>query len=94
MTLQSDQSVSELLSSERLREATIATTTRVRLLVADLLKVAAAHGKSLAVRFDTSTASSCTLQVVTAFLEPGEVPPLGFAWTIYTPNGETSNVQA
>ena len=90
----SDQSASELLSTDKLREATIATTTRVRLLVADLLKVAASHGKSLAVRFDTSTASSCTLCVVTAFLEPGEVPPLGFAWTIYTPTGETSNVQA
>lgn len=94
MTLQSDQSVSELLPTDKLREATIAISTRARLLVADLTKVAAAHGKSLAVRFDTSTASSCTLCVITAFLDPGEVPPLGFAWTIYTPNGEPSNVQA
>ncbi len=93
MTLQSDQSASELLPTDKLREATIAATTRIRLLVADLLKVAAAHGKSLAVRFDTSTGSSCTLTLVSVFLEPGEVPPLGFAWTLYS-GGESSNVQA
>lgn len=94
MTLQSDQSVSELLPTDKLREATIATSTRIRLLVSDLLTVAASHGKVLAIRFDTSTGSSCTLTLVSMFLEPGEAPPLGFAWTIYTPNGESSNVQA
>lgn len=94
MDNQTDLFAFELPSeTELVRQAVIKTRTRINLLLWDLLAVAKSHGKHLAVRFDTSTSGSCTLNLISVFLEPGELPPLGFAWTLYSNEGPT-NVQA
>lgn len=94
MTEQSDLFASELPSeTDLIRQAVIKTKTRINLLLWDLLSVAKSHGKCLAVRFDSSTTSSCSLNLVSVFLEPGELPPLGYAWTLYSNEGPI-NVQA
>lgn len=91
---QSDLFASELPSEiDLVRQAVIRTKTRINLLLWDLLNVARSHGKCLAVRFDSSTTSSCTLNLISVFLDPGELPPLGFAWTLYSSEGP-ANVQA